>query len=57
MKECTVCEYDKRRNNLQYLDPIEDWICEECLAKGHEHQVTNLEDGRELTKKIRKGEK
>lgn len=56
-KTCAVCKEDKHMRFLKYLQTLEDWICEGCLAKGDEHQVTNLEDGRELTKKIRKGEK
>jgi hypothetical protein len=56
-KECAVCEEEKQRRFLQYLQPLEDWICDECLAKGHEHQVQNIEDGRQLTKEIRQGEK
>jgi hypothetical protein len=54
--KCTVCKEVKRKSSLNYLDPIEDWICDGCLEKGREEGVTDLEDGKELTRKIREGE-
>lgn len=55
-RECTVCEEEKQIRRMQFLDPISDWICDSCLKKGQEAGVTGLEDGKELTKKIREGE-
>lgn len=54
--QCTVCKDTKRKSSLTFLDPIEDWICDSCLKKGQEAGVTGLEDGKELTRKIREGE-
>jgi uncharacterized protein YlaI len=54
--QCTVCEQVKRRSALQFLEPIDDWICDDCLEKGSKHGVSDLEDGKELTRKIREGD-
>lgn len=54
--QCSVCEQVKRKSSLQFLEPIDDWICNSCLEKGRKHGVSDLEDGKELTKKIREGE-
>ncbi len=54
--QCAVCKEVKRKSSLQFLEPIEDWVCKSCLEKGREAGVTDLEDGKELTKKIREGE-
>jgi len=53
MKECAVCEKNKRRDNMQFLEPINDWICDNCLRKGREEGVSSVEEGREFTKNIR----
>jgi ribosomal protein L37AE/L43A len=55
-QECTVCQKEYPQRNMKYLDPINDWICADCLSKGKKHGVTNLEDGKKLTKKIREEE-
>ncbi len=54
-EECTVCQKENPRRNMKYLDPINDWICMDCLEKGRNYGVQNLEDGKELTKQIREG--
>lgn len=54
--KCSVCEQVKRKSALTFLEAIDDWICKKCLQKGREHGVSDLEDGKELTKKIREGE-
>jgi len=54
--QCSVCHKVKRKSSLTFLDPIDDWICDSCMEKGNEHGVSDLEDGKELTKKIREGE-
>ncbi|MFB6226297.1 MAG: hypothetical protein ABEJ02_03010 [Candidatus Paceibacteria bacterium] len=55
-EECSVCLEEKRRSNMTFLDPIEDWICNSCLAKGRQAGVNSLEDGQKLTEMIRNGE-
>lgn len=52
-RECTVCNKEKPERVMQFLRPIEDWICDSCLKKGREAGVTDLEDGKELTAQIR----
>jgi len=54
--ECSVCEEEHEQRDMEYLEPINDWICSDCLKQGHEYGVRDLEDGKELTKRIR-GEK
>lgn len=52
-KQCTVCKDELPLRDMKYLDPIEDFICTDCLAKGRNYGVKNLEDGKNLTKRIR----
>jgi len=54
--QCSVCKDTKRKSSLTFLDPINDWICDSCLEKGRKHGVSDLEDGKELTRKIREGD-
>jgi len=51
--ECSVCQEEHEQRNMEYLEPINDWICSDCLKQGHEYGVRDLEDGKELTKRIR----
>jgi hypothetical protein len=52
-EKCSVCKDENPRRDMKYLDPIDDWICTDCLKQGHEYGVRNLEDGKDLTKRIR----
>lgn len=54
--QCSVCKDVKRKGSLTFLDPIDDWICDTCLEEGRKEGVSNLEEGRELTERIREGD-
>lgn len=53
IRECTVCKKQKPERVMQFLRPIEDWICDDCLGEGRRSQVTSLEEGKELTAELR----
>lgn len=55
-RECTVCMKEFPQRDMKYLDPIEDWICTDCLTKGRNYGVRNIEDGKDLTQQIREAE-
>lgn len=52
-RKCSVCKKEKPERIMQFLRPIEDWICDSCLKKGRQANVTNIQDGKELTAEIR----
>lgn len=51
--KCSVCRNKKRKSNMQYIKAIDDWLCKDCLRKGKEKNISNLEEGRKLTAQIR----
>jgi uncharacterized protein YlaI len=38
---------------MKYLKPINDWICKDCEQRGQKENVTDLQDGKKVTAKIR----
>lgn len=48
-----MCKKQKPERVMQFLRPIEDWICDDCLGEGRRSQVTSLEEGKELTAELR----
>ena len=53
VEKCAVCHKEKRRDNMQYIEPIEDWVCQPCLKKGREEGVASIEEGRKTVAQIR----